>query len=188
MLKEKMLLGATKEGTLVFANIEIRGDERIFSVSFNEVRPFIASDTYLKERLEGIFDDYDCDYKLRLLQDYDCKYSELLDEHYSQIMRYDGVEGIMDISLYPESFQVSDIDDDIYFDSVSCGQGDYREQLIPINHIFTECVFILWDKYHLNNICKEKYIAIEKAIKEYTSSFNEEEWVKNWLEENKWEL
>ena len=117
-----------------------------------------------------------------MLEDYDCRPSELVDYFMrDQLWNY-GVEGILDISLYPESFSIEGCDGEIYFESESCGQHDTREYLIPIYPEFSEWLHSLWDTYHLQQLPKE-YGNLEVRIREYEENVGDiEEWIQNWLE------
>ncbi len=183
-MKKKILLGATEDGTIVFANVEIRERNGEFSASFDEVRPVEVTDEYLRERVEVMLECMSKDELLNMLEDYDCRPSELVDYFMrDQLWNY-GVEGILDISLYPESFSIEGYDDEIYFESESCGQHDTREYLIPINKEFSEWLHSLWDTYHLCSLTDEEVDNVIKRIKEYEDEVGDiEEWIQNWLEE-----
>jgi len=185
-MKRKILLGATEDGTIVFANVEIRerNGERIFSASFDEVRPVEVTDEYLRERAEGMLDCMDVLSTLEMLEAYDCRPSELVDYYMRDQLQNYGVEGILDVSLYPESFSVEGYDDEIYFESEACGQHDTREYLIPINKEFSEWLHSFWDTYHLQQLTDDEVDNVIKKIKEYEDEVGDiEEWIQNWLEE-----
>jgi hypothetical protein len=180
----KVLLGSTTNNTIVFANVHLPNANRdYFSVSFDEVSPVVASDEYLKSHIDSILDGgVGNAYVLTLLKEYDCPYSELVETHKDRLLQEYGVEGILDISLYPESFRIDGIDDDIYFESVGCGQNDTRIALIPINEIFVDWLHFNWDKYHLKEIDAEKAKIFKGILDKYADEVgNEEEWIENWL-------
>ena len=182
----KVLLGGTKEGTIVFANVEIRerNGEKIFSASFDEVRPVEVTDEYLRERVEVMLECMSNDDILNMLEDYDCRPSELVDYYMRDRLQDCGVADILDVSLYPESFSVIGYDDEIYFESVGCGQCDTRDILLPINEEFSEWLHSLWDTYHLKQLPEEEVDNVIKRIKEYENEVGDiEEWIQNWLEE-----
>ena len=181
-MERKILLGATEDGTIVFANVEIR--ERIFSASFDEVRPVEVTDEYLRERVEGMLDCMDALSTLEMLEAYGCRPSELVDYFIRDQLWNWGVEGILDISLYPESFSIEGYDGEIYFESESCGQHDTREYLIPINKEFSEWLHSLWDTHHLCSLTDEEVDNVERIIREYEDEVGDiEEWIQNWFEE-----
>ena len=183
-MKRKILLGATEDGTIVFTNVEIRerNGERIFSVSFDEVRPVVVTEEYMRERVAEMLEGINKDDLFSMLEDYDCRPSELVDYFMHDQLENFGVEGIIDISLYPESFSVDDYEDEIYFESVSCGQNDTRDILIPIYPEFSEWLHSLWESYHLQQL-PEEYGNIEMRIREYEEKVGDiEEWIQNWLE------
>jgi len=185
-MKRKILLGATEEGTIVFANVEIRerNGEKTFSASFDEVRPVEVTDEYLRERVEGMLEIMDALSTLEMLEAYDCRPSELVDYYMRDRLQDCGVADILDISLYPESFSIEGHEDEIYFESESCGQHDTREYLIPINKEFSEWLHSLWDTYHLKQLPEEEVDNVIKRIKEYENEVGDiEGWIQNWLEE-----
>ena len=182
-MKRKILLGTTEEGNVIFANVEIRerNGEKIFSASFDEVRPVEVTDEYLRERVVEMVKYMNKDDLFNLLEDYDCRPSELVDYFMQDLLQKYGVEGILDISLYPESFSVEGFDE-IYFESVSCGQHDTRDILLPINEAFSEWLHSLWDTYHLKQLPEEEVDNVIKRIKEYEDEVGDiEEWIQNWL-------
>ena len=184
---EKVLLGATKEGTLVFADIHVGGEHRnYFSASFSEVRPFLATNEFLRERAENYIDGADREFLYDLCERFDCKPSDLVDEIVGEA-NFFGIEPLVDISLYPESYSIDGYNDDVYFESDSCGQNDTRDILIPIDPEFSEWLHSLWDTYHLQQLTEEEYGNIERVINEYLDKLEEigeYEWIKNWLIEN----
>lgn len=182
-----VLLGATKEGTLVFADIHVGGEHRnYFSVSFSEVRPFLATNEFLRERAESYIDGMDKEFLYDLCERFDCKPSELVDELVKQTYM-EGIESLVDISLYPESYFIDGYDDEVYFESDGCGQCDTRDILVPIDPEFSEWLHSLWDTYHLQKLTEEEYGNISRVINEYLDKLEEigeYEWIKNWLMEN----
>jgi len=185
---EKVLLGATKEGTLVFADIHVGGEHRnYFSASFSEVRPFLATNEFLRERAENYIDGADREFLYGLCERFDCKPSDLVDELVDEA-NYLGIEELVDISLYPESYSIDGYEDDVYFESEGCGQNDTRDRLIPIDPEFSEWLHSLWDIYHLQKLSQEEYDNIKRVVNKYLDKLEEigeYEWIKNWLEENK---
>jgi hypothetical protein len=180
-----VLLGATKEGTLVFANIHVGGEHRNhFSVSFDEVRPVEVTDEYLKENVVEMIEGMGALSTLEMLEAYDCRPSELVDYYMRDLLQNYGVDGILDISLYPESFSIKGYDDEIYFESEGCGQHDTRDILIPIDLEFSEWLHSLWYTYHLQQLTEEEYGNISRVIEEYLSTIEEYKWIKEWLIEN----
>lgn len=185
-MKRKILLGTTKEGTIVFADVEIRerNGEKIFSTSFSEVIPVEVTGEYLRERAEEILEGMNKDDLYCMLEDYDCRPSELVDYFIQDMLQNYGVEGILDVSLYPESFSVIGYDDEIYFESVRCGQCDTRDILLPINEEFSEWLHSLWDTYHLKQLTDDEVDNVIKRIEDYENEVGDiEEWIQNWLEE-----
>jgi hypothetical protein len=176
-----VLLGATKEGTLVFADIHVGGEgsRNYLSVSFREVRPFLATNEFLEERAESYIDGMDKESLYDLCERFDCRPSELVGE-----ANHIGIEALVDISLYPESFSIDGYEDDVYFESYGCGQHDTRDILVPIDSEFSEWLHSLWDTYHLQKLTPEEYGNITRVIEGYISKVRYDYWIQNWLEEN----
>lgn len=180
----KVLLGGTEEGTLVFADIHVGGEHRdYFSVSFSEVRPFLATNEFLEERAEGYIDGCGKEFLYDMCERFDCKPSDLVDELVGETY-YNGIEALVDISLYPVCYSIDGYNGDVYFESVGCGQFDTREFLVPIDREFSEWLHSLWDTYHLCEFTEEEYGDIEAKVEEYLDTLEEHEWIKEWLMEN----
>ena len=180
-----VLLGATKEGTLVFANIHVGGEgyRDYFSVSFSEVRPFLATNEFLEVRAEDYIYGMDKESLYDMCERFDCKPSDLVDELVGEA-NYIGIWSLVDISLYPECYSIEGCDDEVYFESESCGQHDTRDYLIPIDPEFSEWLHSLWDTYHLCSLTDEEYGNIKAKVEEYLNTIEEYEWIKEWLMEN----
>ena len=168
------LLGATKNNTLVFAEIRCKD---YFSVSFSEVEPIAVDDEYLRERISDFVEYGLSDEEvLAMLKNYDCRPSELVDE---LVARY-GIEGVIDISLYPESYDGIVKGKTIYFESIACGQHDTRKYLVPIDKKFTDWLFdiriIFFEK---EDYPKEQIVCV---VEDYLYRLGDErQWIENWL-------
>ncbi len=165
------LLGATKNNTLVFADIKCKD---YFSVSFSEVEPIAVDDEYLRERIRDIVDGLSDEVVFEMLKKYDCRPSELVDE---LVARYD-IDGIIDISLYPESYDGIVTGKTIYFESIAWGQP--IKHLIPIDKKFTDWLFdiraIFFEK---EEYPKEQIVC---AVEDYLYRLGDErQWIENWL-------
>lgn len=184
----KVLMGATKEGNIVFANIYLGSASRdYFSVSFDEVHPIEATNHLFRECALNNIDCLDSGDKYDLCEEYDCKPSALVDVYMERQLSNYGVEGLIDISLYPESFSIEGYEDDIYFESASCGQHDTRKELIPIVPSFSEWLHCMWDEKHLKPITDDEVQGFKQVISDYIEKIgDEEEWIKNWLS-TEWE-
>ena len=185
----ELILGETSEGNLVFADLSLRTSpdrETItVAVGFNEVSPFEANYDVLEYSAESMLEDMDDYDTLNLLEGYDCAPSQLLDYFMDGQMFSYGIEGLMDISLYPQSYSLEEFEDDIYFESVGCGQMDPREDIELIDQEVADIIFYLWDEYHLEKLTgedKERIGELFKSVGEYYENFDEHEWVQNWLE------
>lgn len=179
----KVLLGATREEELVFANVSYAGvkSNAYFAVSFSVVRPFEAEYHTLFERAESLIDCYDKEGKFDLCEQWDCKPSELIDE----MMERCDIEELIDNSLYPEYFNIRGVEGEIYFESSSCGQcGEYCEDVETYcyNKELVDKIFEYWAEYHLKDIGANMATDIFNELEILAPEKDEEEWVKNWLE------
>lgn len=193
-MRHKFIIGFNKDMDLVIGEYEIKapvkyvGNERVelaerqFSASFNVVRPFEFRESDLEDRAADMLDGYDKSTLYELCERNDCKPSELP----GLIASMDGIEGVYDISLYPESFMLAGRE--FYFESGSCGQHDVREQreFDPeededenirwfVRPEFLGYFLELWDNYHLKripeNVIEEFYERIEDEYREQSFEF-----------------
>lgn len=189
---DNLLLGSTKQDTLIFAEIRLREGKRenertiTPAVSFSEVAPFEASYDLLMNRVENLFYG-DCELTEHFMNEYNCSEEDVPFEFYKDLTRSYGVEGIVDTSLFPESYSIEGYEDDIYFDSLACGQIDERDIIIPISEDIVKRVFGLWDKYHLEELQgQEMESVIEQfyTILGFIGNFDNNKWIREWLETN----
>jgi len=138
----EFVMGSTIHNTIIIAEINIRNH---FSISFNEVLPFEMTEERDLEQKESFLENFE---------------EEERQEIEEQIY-YLGYEGYFDISLYSNNFNFPELENDIYFESIGCGQGDHRKDLIySINSIdkntdtkdINTKIFDLWDRLHLKEM------------------------------------
>lgn len=162
MRNKGVLLGGTRNGELVLADIEIRyanwRKAYTFTVSFNSVRPFNVEQFDVEGYWRDNIDYLDKDTVLNALESFDCKYSELPEYMADDL----GIEGTVDCS--------NDIDwvtidgDDWAFELVSCGQHDTRGEMAEfIDQAAYDELHKLWDKYHLHALTEDKAREIHSA-------------------------
>lgn len=162
MRNKGVLLGSTRNGELVLADIEIRyanwRKAYTFTVSFNSVRPFNVEQFDVEGYWRDNIDYLDKDTVLNALESFDCKYSELPEYMADDL----GIEGTVDCS--------NDIDwvtidgDDWAFELVSCGQHDTRGEMFEfIDQAAYDELHKLWDKYHLHALTEDKAREIHSA-------------------------
>lgn len=182
MLKLEMLLGATKEDGLLFAEVSYRGvqDNPYFSVSFNYVTPVVMSESEVESRTESLLDCYDTEYKYELCERFDCSPRNLFDELLGNL----DMEDLIDNSLYPEVFSIDGVEGDIYFDSDSCGQcGSLCLDVVEFTHSkkLIDKVHEFWKEYHLKHIDAILAGALIQELMVLAPEMDEETWIKNWL-------
>ena len=174
---DKILLGATKNNELVFAEFGIsnRNEHPKFTASFDAVRPFDGGSIDLVKRWENYLAECEA-YELReLLDKYDCRLSEL-----AEMMADDmGIDGAIDCSLYPETYTIDGID--WYFESVGCGQHDTRGEMAEyVNEDAYNALHELWDKYHLKKVDNGVADTMEH-IAHVFSRTNTEDWITDYI-------
>ena len=182
-IKRDVLLGTTEDNTIIFADVEFRsynGCKYTFSVSFSEVAPVAVTDDLLRDIVADQLACDDYQFIVGLLEQYDCKPSELADKHYEHLMKDNGVDRIIDISLFPERLFVGG--EHIYFESLGCGQMDVRGRLIPINSFISHLILDYWEEFHLKSLEWGHAREILEWIDAYLDDLGDElEWIKNWL-------
>lgn len=168
----KMLLGATKNNELVFAEFGINGFNE-FKASFDTVRPFDGDSVDLVEYWENYIEECGASELRNYLGEYNCRLSEL-----AEMMADDmGIMDTIDCSLYPETYTVDGID--WYFESMGCGQHDTRGEMAEyVNRDAYNELYSLWSKHHLHKI--ECYKEVEH-IAHVLSLTDMEDWISDYI-------
>ena len=183
----KFIIGFSEDHELIIGEFRVSdwNGRREFASSFNSVAPFIATEDYILERIESSLDGISEGEKYSLCEQYDLKPSELVDFIYTN----DGIEGAIDISVFPESYYIESIDEDVYFESMSGGQHDWRKDFgngtYFVDKEFLDLIMETWDNYHLKKINQDLVDEItelyeKEKSKNYTDFIQKylEEWVK----------
>lgn len=186
MKEFKVLLGATKDGEIVFGEFGIRTFNGLsdFSASFDTVRPFTeeeleSPESYYENLLESCYDEAS---KYEMCERFDCKPSELAEI----LMGEEGSEpqNLRDCSLYTNIIEVNGTD--YYFESGCCGQHDTRKEMEHyVNKEAYDVLHELWDSFHLKNVenrsdFKEKYNRLLDLLKDQTEQ-SEEQWIADYI-------
>ena len=187
-MSHKVLLGATNDGCLAFAEFGIHnsnpdGSPELarfhFSATFDTVRPFLAEDIdeeYVANWLEG----FDKEYLYDLCDRYDCSPSQLADEYW----RDNEIEDIVDCSLYPERVEVHGAE--FMFESDGCGQQDLDGKMKHyVSFKIFSLIYSLWKTYHLKTLMGSEITEIKEIIAEildYYADFDEKGWIEEYLE------
>lgn len=183
-MRNKYLLGSTKEKEIVFAEIEIttRNGYKKFSVSFDTVHPFNGTNFDFEEYYKYYIDELDKPYLYDLCCQYDCCPSELAENLASEC---DDPTDALDCSLYPECFDING--QEWYFESMSCGQHDTREEMeVIINKPAYDKLHYLWDNYHLKEINEDIISQIENVKSQLipADSVNADNWIISYIVNN----
>ena len=177
MRYDKILLGATKDNELVFANFGIsnRNEYPKFTASFDMVRPLDGDSIDFVEYCEEYITKCGADELRHLLGKYDCRLSEL-----AEMMADDtGIDDAIDCSLYPETYTIDGID--WYFESMGCGQHDTRGEMAEyVNEDAYNVLHELWDKYHLKQADSVIAYTVEH-IAHVLSLTNTEDWITDFI-------
>lgn len=172
-----MLLGATKDNELVFAEfgVDNRNGYDEFTASFDTVRPFDGNSVDLVEYWEDYITDADADTLRHMLGAYDCTISDLA-ECVADDM---GIDGTIDCSLYPTTYTIDDID--WYFESMCCGQHDTRDDMAEyVDELAYNDLHELWDKYHLRKV-DDSVINKVRQIADALGKTNAEKWITDFI-------
>lgn len=177
MKYDKILLGATEDNALVFAEFGItnRNGYPEFTASFDTVRPFDGDSIDLVDYWEDYLTECGADELRHLLGEYDCRLAELAE----MIADDMGIEGTIDCSLYPETYTVDGID--WYFESMGCGQHDTRGEMAEyVNEYAYNVLHELWDKCHLKKV-NSGIADIMEHIANVLSLTNTEHWITDFI-------
>lgn len=179
IMKNKFLLGATKDKELVFGKFEIttRNNFQEFLVSFNIVIPFDGDNFDLEEYFEDWVEGLDKEYLYDLCEQNYCAPQELVNALVEDCV---DVRDAMDCSLYPKVVEVDGVH--YYFESSGCGQYDTRENMeFYTNKEAYDLLIELRDKYDLKEIDEE---GIEKAkkIEKLLVTIDEKQWIADYIQ------
>lgn len=166
MMVNDLIVGK-KYGDFVLIDISKREKEDgRYEISFtgSEVTPVVMSDEYLLEGAENYVESLkDC--APEVLIDYMVESEVPINELPDYLISTLGVEGIFDISLYPESYPNSE-GEDVYFLSSGCGQISLDEVEF-FDEEFGEFIMVMWETYHLKTVDKEVVELIERKLDKY---------------------
>ena len=174
--KKNILLGATPDNELVFANISIR-ENKTFSVSFSLVIPTKIDNEYLFERFSSLMEDLPKEDLYDLLVQYDVAPSKLIDEMFYYITP----EEILDLSVFPEEVEING--DTWVFESSTCGQFETRDLMSKyINKDAYMRLLLYWDNYHLKTIDDDTIKEVEMIIKQL-NEIDQMEFIQDYIKE-----
>lgn len=188
----KVLLGATKDNEIVFANVRIDHpyyyskalgrytDETIstLSISFDLVKPFMANNLDLTQLFEDYNEGFDKADLYDLCKHYACS-PQGLAEH--QAAECGDVRDVIDCSLYNQMFNLDG--DEWYFESSSCGQHDTRHDMKQyVSRLAYDGLLKLWDEYHLKPITELTMDYIDKLLN--LLDVDQELWIKRFIMNN----
>lgn len=176
-----LLLGATRDSEIVFADVEIRKTEdnrSILSVCFQSVRPFNVDEIDLEELAESYLECFDKGQLYDFCERYDCSPSNLVGE-FADDCTY---EDLMDCSLYPYELEA---DNGTYaFESGGCGQHDATEEMEFYTNEKAFCDLIdFWKEFHLSEISEKSLARLMKVINKL-ESVDTDEWLIDFINEN----
>lgn len=180
-MREKFLIGATKENEIVFCEMEIttRNGYKEFSVSFDCVRPFKEDDIDLEDYTEGLLEGYDKATLYDMCKDNDCSPSQLA----SIIAKEESIEDLMDLSLYNNTIYVNG--ESWRFESSSCGQCDTREDMLEyVDEKTYNIIHELWDNFHLEEMTDNEVGVVSDIFENVLSCEDEETWIADFIERN----
>ena len=171
-----ILLGATLDNEIVFANINIR-ENKTLSISFSLVTPTIIDNEYLFEMFTNMIEDLPKEDLYDLCVQYNCPPSNLINE----MFYYASVEEVLDISTFPEQIEING--DEWVFESAGVGQIETRN--VMSEYLDKDAYYklmTLWHAYHLQTI--DDYIIKEvETIIEKLNEIDQMQWIKDFIKE-----
>ena len=176
-MRKQLLVGATTDNELVFANLEVRtwNGHPEFSASFDTVHPFNMEEIDLEEMAKNYLEGCDREMLYDLCEEYDCSPSNLLNVY----AKNTSIDEIMDLSLYSNYINIDGAE--WRFKSSGCGQQDTRNNMnIYVNKKLYNRIIKLWDKYHLKEISEDIQEEIEKIITQL-EEIEEEQWIRDYI-------
>lgn len=181
-MEKQVLLGFTNNNEVVFANVS--NSRGYFSVSFNCSYPQAVSYDDEINAIESYIECMDKEWILNKLEEHNCKPSELAEEIRKDT--YDVIESFFDNSLYPESFRISGIENDVYFLASSAGQHDTREEGMCwlVDKELYNFIHEMWDDYHLKEAPQEMVDELFQMIDNQNNRIDDYRVVEKWLQDN----
>lgn len=175
-MEKQLLIGATKEHNLVFANIT---NDKYFTVCFDEVRPINWDKIDWEEVAEYFINGLGDDELYRLCEEYDCRPSDLAinlaDDEYEREYLIDTYDEIEHIWINDEQWRL---------DFQACGQHDTRDCIEEfVDRKIYYRLHELWDMYHLNTINKEIEQELNEMI-EKLEEVNTIQWITEYIIEH----
>ena len=173
---KNILVGATLDNELVFADISIR-ENKTFSASFSLVTPTKIDTSYLYERFTSLMEELSKSELYDLCEQYDCSPFKLIDE----MFYYTSVDEILDLSLFPEQVEING--DEWVFESSSCGQINTRSLMSEyIDEDSYMRLMTIWQDFHLKQIDDDTIKEVEMII-EQLNEVDQIEWIENYIKE-----
>jgi hypothetical protein len=175
-----LLLGATRDSEIVFADVEIRKskERHILSVSFQTVRPFNLDDICLDELVESYLECFNKEQLYDLCEGNNCAPSQLVYE----VADASTYNDLIDCSLYP--YEVEAYNGIYAFESGSFGQMDMTEKM---EFYTNEKAFVdlisMWKEFHLSEIDSHNLNKLIKTIKVLEST-DRNQWIVDFIDEN----
>ena len=166
MMVNDLIVGK-KYGDFVLIDISKREKEDgRYEISFtgSEVIPVVMTDEFLLDGAKDLIDNMK-DSAPNMLKEYLEESEVTINELPDYLISTLGVEGIFDISLYPESYPNSE-GEDVHFLSSGCGQISLDEVEF-FDEEFGEFIRVMWETYHLKTVDKEVVELIERKLDKY---------------------
>lgn len=153
----RILLGTTKDGCIVFGDYDIKTWNGFpeFTACFDVVRPFSPSQEDIQERLAQYVDSMSTEEIVKQCNDYECCPNDLADAIYDDLGTDDLVELLYDTSFYPDTIY-DRFGDEWDFESGAGGQYDPRPDMKTIyDKTLFKGLMYLWDNYHLKKLTED---------------------------------
>lgn len=180
MRNEKLLLGATINNELVFADFEVitRNGYKEFSCSFDLVYPRTITDEDIENYYEDFAENFGKEEAYNMCVNFDCRPSELV----SYLARNSSPYKAFDLSLFPEELEIDG--DTWYFESSSCGQCDTKNEMqVYVNKKIYDKLYDLWTSHHLKEVGEKEEKEIEYLLRE-KENIDQKKWIEKYIQEN----
>lgn len=180
-IRKSVLLGATKDGEIVFGDVEVtwRNGYREFSASFDTVRPFLKDDFDLTGYVAGYCDEMDYETLYNMCKEHDCSPNDLVDVLAEEV---DDIQEWLDCSLFSSEIEANG--ECYLFESVGAGQQDTREEMEKYtNKNVYDFIMKMWDNYHLKEITEEQENDLLEKLNLLTDKHSDltENWIRNYI-------
>lgn len=184
--KFKVLLGATFDGEIVFADVQFRPHstfhgEIIFATSFYIGVPVVVDESLYVEKAESLVENSSDSWVLDQLRYFDCRPSYLVEELASKFE----IDDIIDLSCYPSEITGINSEAPVFIDCIGAGQCnvEFNNFCRTTNGDLVQEILHAWNKYHLGIMPKDEAVRFANRIGLINSEIDEDTFISEWIKE-----